>query len=368
MKKILLLILLFVSIVTLGDARTNPYVAGAIYSDAIVPTVTSCTIAADGTSVTLQFSEPVVTTGYDDNDCDLDCSTGGDDITLDTITGSGSSKAGLTADTTVVSGETCNLDCTIGADEIEDASGNDLANITSMACTNNSTQGAAAYCSSCSGTCAYCEDFEGATNCDDATDDENCRYTYTDTIGEGGTLDYGNAQTTTQCSSTSTKDIKLTRSGNNVSTLYDFGSSYTEVYVSGYVKVVSSPSLASGNAQRILEFQNASGIAHLKLQIINDGGTYKFQFNHFNQAVGAIYTKGTAYSVGTWYRFRMYWKANQAGSGVDFYIDTTQYTPDDTSTYNSNVRKIMYSAVVAADSSIEFDNIRIQLDAYPTCS
>lgn len=223
-----------------------------------------------------------------------------------------------------------------------------------------------AYCATCTGTCVYCEDFEGATDCGATSDDNNCRYTYTETVGAGGTLDYGTAQTTSQCSSTATKSLLITRAGADVNTLKDWGASSTTVYISGYLKVNTNPVFGAGSAKEILAIANATGTYHVKIQIYNDGGTYKLRLLHFNQSVGAVYTLLNTHSTGTWYRFRIYWKANQSSGGVDAYIDSTQYTPADTSTYNSNLRIIQY-LVTTNDASVEFDNVRIQTDAYPAC-
>jgi hypothetical protein len=114
---------------TAGDVDDAP--------DETAPTVTGVAVSANGTTVTVTFSETVVTTGYDNGDFDLDCSTTGNGIALNSISGSGSTRT-FTAASRVVSGETCNLDYTGGADEIEDSAGNDLATFSNTAVTNNS--------------------------------------------------------------------------------------------------------------------------------------------------------------------------------------------------------------------------------------
>jgi hypothetical protein len=100
-------------------------------------------IDTDGDTVTITFTEAVVTTGYDTGDFDIDCDgASGANNNLSYTSGSGSSSVVFATTSTVQSGETCNLDYTGGADEIEDTSGNDLATFSDDAMTNNSTQGA----------------------------------------------------------------------------------------------------------------------------------------------------------------------------------------------------------------------------------
>jgi hypothetical protein len=121
---------------SLGQGDTEPSA-----SDTTPPEISgNPTIGSDGETITINFTETVVTTGYDNGDFDLDCSSAGNNIALNSISGSGSSRT-FTSATTIYNGDTCNLDYTGGADEIEDAAGNDLAQFSDDAMTNNSTQG-----------------------------------------------------------------------------------------------------------------------------------------------------------------------------------------------------------------------------------
>lgn len=110
---------------------------GAVGGDVSAPLVESAAIGSNGTTVTIVFSETVVTTGYDNGDFDLDCTTAGNNISLNSISGSGGSRT-FTAASTIYNGDTCNLDYTGGANEIEDAAGNDLAQFSDDSVTNNS--------------------------------------------------------------------------------------------------------------------------------------------------------------------------------------------------------------------------------------
>lgn len=108
-------------------------------ADETAPTVSSASIASNGETVTINFSESVVTTGYDDGDFNLDCTAAGNDIALNSISGSGSTRT-FSAASIIGAGDSCNLDYTGGANEIEDAAGNDLATFSNTSVTNYSTQ------------------------------------------------------------------------------------------------------------------------------------------------------------------------------------------------------------------------------------
>jgi hypothetical protein len=126
------------------DEANNPSGGYAVTiggSDTTPPTVTSATIASDGQTVTVQFSETVVTTGYTSGDMDLDCASAGTDISLSSPVGSGSGRD-FTVATTIQDGDSCTLDHNGATDSIEDGNGNDLAAIVDAAVTNNSVQGA----------------------------------------------------------------------------------------------------------------------------------------------------------------------------------------------------------------------------------
>jgi hypothetical protein len=107
--------------------------------DTTPPQVSTASIGTDGVTVAIGFSETVVTTGYDNGDFDLDCAAAGNNIALNSISGSGSSRT-FTAAATIYQGDTCNLDYTGGTNEIEDSAGNDLATFSNTPVTNNSTQ------------------------------------------------------------------------------------------------------------------------------------------------------------------------------------------------------------------------------------
>lgn len=100
--------------------------------DTVVPTLASVTVASDGTTVTLVFSEAVTaSTGFA-----LDA---GGAVTLTYASGSGTSTLVFTAGSTIGQGDTVTLDYVPGNGV--DLAGNALAPVTDRAVTNNSTQG-----------------------------------------------------------------------------------------------------------------------------------------------------------------------------------------------------------------------------------
>jgi hypothetical protein len=110
--------------------------------DATAPTLNSATVAANGTTLTLVFSESVNRgAGYADADLDVDASTTGSNLGLTYVSGDGTNTFVYTIASTIQNGETVDLDFNGDANSLEDGAGNDLAAIVSGAVTNNSTQG-----------------------------------------------------------------------------------------------------------------------------------------------------------------------------------------------------------------------------------
>ncbi len=110
-------------------------------ADTTPPTIIGTpAIGANGTTVTINFSEPVVIIGYTPGDMNLDCSAAGTDIALSSPSGTGSSRT-FTAGTAVDSGDTCNMDGNLGTDEVEDGAGNDMVSFADISVSNHSTQG-----------------------------------------------------------------------------------------------------------------------------------------------------------------------------------------------------------------------------------
>ena len=106
-------------------------------TDTTAPTVFSASV--DGATLTVGFSETVATTGYDNGDFDVDCTTAGSNISANSISGSGSTRT-FTLASSVAYGDTCNLDYTGTTDEIEDSAGNDLATFSDTSVTVNTAQ------------------------------------------------------------------------------------------------------------------------------------------------------------------------------------------------------------------------------------
>lgn len=107
--------------------------------DSTPPTISSVTIDATGTQTTIVWDETVVTTGYDNGDCQMTCANAGS-VDLNSVSGSGDTRT-FTNSVSVYEGDTCTLACTaalgLGDDEIEDTAGNDMADVSSQAVTES---------------------------------------------------------------------------------------------------------------------------------------------------------------------------------------------------------------------------------------
>lgn len=105
------------------------------------PKISSATISADGTTLTLTASEALTQgTGYDDTDFDIDCSAAGNDLAITYLNGNGTGALVYEIGSTIRVDETCNLDFNGDADSLEDFDGYDLAAIVNQAVVNHSSQ------------------------------------------------------------------------------------------------------------------------------------------------------------------------------------------------------------------------------------
>lgn len=96
-------------------------------------------VPAGGATMDINFTEIMVTTGYDNGDFVLICSSAGS-VSLNNITGSGSVRSFELA-STINSQDVCTLSYTGDADEVENTAGTDLAQFTGWPVDNRSTQG-----------------------------------------------------------------------------------------------------------------------------------------------------------------------------------------------------------------------------------
>lgn len=103
--------------------------------DTTAPTVTGVEITYSG-DVVISFSETIVSTGYGSGDFNIDCVTAGNDISLSSPSGTGSSRTFSKA-TTVYGEDTCNLDFVGSSGSITDSQDNDLATFSDSEVTNN---------------------------------------------------------------------------------------------------------------------------------------------------------------------------------------------------------------------------------------
>jgi hypothetical protein len=105
-------------------------------ADTTAPTLTSATINAAGTSLSLLFSETVVAT----INTGWTITPSGAAATLTYASGSGTNTLVYTISRAIQSSETATASYTQPGDGIEDAAGNDLEDITNRSAVNDSTQ------------------------------------------------------------------------------------------------------------------------------------------------------------------------------------------------------------------------------------
>jgi hypothetical protein len=111
-----------------------------VTAPSVVTGATSTFIGTNGTTVTVTFSEEVVSSLYANADFNLDCSSAGSNIALNSISGSGRTRT-FTSASTIYSGDTCNLDWVGSSGHIADYAGNALGGtVTDIAVTNSSQQ------------------------------------------------------------------------------------------------------------------------------------------------------------------------------------------------------------------------------------
>jgi hypothetical protein len=179
-----------------GKATTN---------DSAAPTVVAVSISQSGIRATIEHSEIVVTTGYDNGDYELDCTVTGNDIDLNNISGSGTTRE-FDIDGVIVHEDVCTLeyDADVSADDIEDVYGVDLGTFSGQAVTNNvpvnppgdtdyhycTQSGAGTRDGSSLANAFAASDFNNASNWDTDADNDN-------RIGPGDTVYFSGTITST---------------------------------------------------------------------------------------------------------------------------------------------------------------------------
>jgi len=123
--------------VSLPYEGTAPDIGAFEYSDGTptAPAFTSATI--NGTAVVINFSVACTRGGsYTNGDFDLDMSVTGNNISIDYVSGEGTTQWIMVASSSAVNGEPVNLDFNGSANSVEDTSGTDLAALLSEVVTN----------------------------------------------------------------------------------------------------------------------------------------------------------------------------------------------------------------------------------------
>lgn len=311
--------------------------AGVIYvpmlckasADVTAPTMSSATIATNGTTLTLAYDENVTQgAGYNDSDIDLDCTVNGDNVSVTYSSGDGTNSHVYTIGATIYQSadETCTLDFNGDANSLEDDSGNDLASISNGAITNNSTQ-AAPTCddSSCTGF-DTCQNFEGTgyDNSETWTDDDgSINPDVTSSPGRG---------------SQSCSLEWATESAHLIHSMTSRNSYYAHL-------LVKFSALASSGGATFFRFLG-SDTDRLVLQIYETGEVLVFHGSSWSFTTDQM-------SINTWYHVFVYYALGTGSNGVAW----VEWTAASTRSPSGSGNK--YAEVTDGDSTGAVDSIAI---------
>jgi hypothetical protein len=134
---------------------------------------------------------------------------------------------------------------------------------------------------------------------------------------------------------------------------------------------IEAASFASGEWFKIIQINDSVGAHYIRVQIYNDGGTYKWQLVFWDHLAGTNVTKtGTsAVSLDTWYRIELYVKAYVSVPNEGEYslrIDGVEEIADggeDIWNQGDSVTLMVDSVPVAAQESY-FDLVKIKDDGW----
>lgn len=168
-----------------GDFRyyetANSYwdLAAGTYTDGDAPTLNSATIASDGVSLTLAFSEVVSIGVGSSGGIDVDGAASGADIAGTYSSGDGTSALVFTLGNAVLDTDTLTLDYAQPGNGLEDGSGNDLASVVDAVVTNGSAQTASSAVSPGTANLIAAYDFDN-TIAGEGDDDAHASYDLTE--------------------------------------------------------------------------------------------------------------------------------------------------------------------------------------------
>lgn len=313
MKHILTLLLLPLSLLADDFARVT--LSGRVNwsGDTTVPTLSSATVSANGTTLTLVFSEDVTRgSGWTTGDIDIDGSTSGANLSFSYSSGDGTTTWTGTLSATVYSGETLNLDFNGDANSIEDGGGNDVAAISSGAVTNNSTQSSITYLVN--------QGFEGTG------------YDNSETWTATGTVDADEASVF----SVGSQSLEINSSASLDFVVSPAFSAQSTVYCRALIRYTGTP----GSANDIFAFR-ASTSARLRVFLATDG---RIGIDHGTTAT--TYTTA-AVSADTW---TYLWFRYTASTGGDNGVAEASFA-------TSNSRPTTGTAYVTLTTGSETDSV-----------
>ncbi len=258
--------------------------------DFTAPTLTSATIPAAGTTISLLHSE-TVNIGVGGN--------GGWTLTVTPsatmayASGSGSNTLVYNLNRTVATGESLTISYAQPGNGVEDTNGNDLASISNAAVTNNSTY------ASCTGF-LICQNFETATTGYDNSE------SWTESVPSGATV---SPIDTTATILRGTQQLKIIGGSAAVaSTYHDWASGKTEAWAHFLFK---TPDATPAQASMIFAFRSSSG-SNTGTVVLRSNAVLRVQ-----QGSGTAVDTVSTLSDNTAYRIFVHWvKSTGANDGI----------------------------------------------------
>lgn len=318
--------------------RATPSYAGMIIGsggagDTTPPTLTSSTIPAAGTTISLLFSETVSIGAGGNGGWTL--TTTYPAVTMAYSSGSGSNTLVYTLSRTVTQCESLTINYTQPGNGVEDASGNDLANVSGATVTNSSTQ-----VDSGAGYLIF-QNFETATTGYDNSE------SWTETVGTGGIVE---AADTTSPIMRQCQQLKI-YAGNAGQISYTISPTFTAQDTAyTHFKLRLATSLPSSNV--VMAYLRLSTALKQWVQIQTTGALV-VNIGPISATSVATISPDTTYHV--WMRYTKSSGANDGIGSVGFSTNTTEPTSGD-----------YFATFTNGTVTTQIDNIRLNSAAQAT--
>lgn len=231
---------------------------------------------------------------------------------------------------------------------------------------------AAEYCASCTGVCIDCEDMGSNTDCDAGAGEALfCRKSYT-IVNTGATFTWNTSNTTSQCVGFSnTYDLSISGDGNAASAHVEFTPA-ANIYALINIKVSDLPTLSEGTGTIVYRVRTSSATSNLdcfQISVYNDSGTYKWRLFHRGTSSADVYDLGATINTSEWAKHQIYWETNKTtGTGITWSINGADQGATSNATTADRTPGSRQFYVGKSSMVVDYDSVRIQTDAEPTCN